>query len=78
MVCHAGMIEAVQIGTVQYILTLITEYIQVIFQKNLIAGQGSGFIHTKNIHAAEALHGVDIFTMVCFCPWRYCLLQDRH
>ena len=61
MVCYAGMIETVQIGTVQYILTFITEYIQVIFQKNLITGQGSGFIHTKNIHAAEALHGVDIF-----------------
>ena len=61
MVLHAGVIQAVQIGQVQGGLAFVSQNIHVIFQGDLVAGEGAGLVHTQNVHAAESLHGVDVF-----------------
>ena len=60
MVGNAGVIEAVQIGHVQHLVAFIAKHIHVIFQQDRVTGEGACFIHTKHIHAAKSLHGVDV------------------
>ena len=61
MIFDAGMIKTVQIGKIQNFCALVAQNIHVIFQRNFVSGQSAGLIHTQDVHAAEALHGVDVF-----------------
>ena len=61
MVLHTRMVEAVEIGQIQGMLALVPQDIHIVFQGNLISGQGAGFVNTQDIHASKPLHGVDIF-----------------
>ena len=46
MVLYAGVIQAVQIGQVQSGLAFVSQNIHVIFQGDLVAGEGAGLVHT--------------------------------
>ena len=59
MILHPGVVQAVQIGQLQHPAALVAQHIHVIFQRHHVAGEGAGLVHTEQVHAAEALHGVD-------------------
>ena len=60
-IAYTGMIGTVQKSKIQYLITFISQYVHIIFQKDAFIGQRSRLIHTKYIHAAKPLHGIDVF-----------------
>ena len=59
-VSHTGVIAAVEEGKIQHLGAFIAQHIHVVFQQNALVGQCAGLVHAQYIHAAEALHGVDV------------------
>ena len=35
--------------------------VDVLFQYNLVAGEGTGFVCTENVHRPEVLNGIQVF-----------------
>ena len=59
-IADTRMIHTVQKGKIQHPCAFVPQHIHVVFQQNALIRQRSRFIHTKHIHTAKALHGVDI------------------
>lgn len=55
------MIGTVKKGKIKNFGIFVTENIHIVFKQDTFIGQCSRLVHTKNVHASKALHGVDIF-----------------
>ena len=59
-IAYPGVIDAVQKCKIQHLAAFVAQHIHVVFQQNTLVGQRTGLVHAQYIHAAEALHGVDV------------------
>ena len=57
---HPGVVKAVEERQVQRLGTFVAQHVHVVFQQNALVGQGAGLVHAQHVHAAKALHGVDV------------------
>ena len=67
-----GLEIAVQIGVAKDPAVVLPVDIQVIFQHNLVLGQGSGFVRAEDIHGPEILDGVQILDNGLLLAHRHC------
>ena len=58
---HPGMVETVEESQVQRLGAFVAQHVHVVFQQDALVGQGAGLVHAQHVHAAKALHGVDVF-----------------
>ena len=59
-VAHSGVVDAVKECEIQHLAAFIAQHVHVVFQQNALVGQRAGLVHAKYIHAAKALHSVDV------------------
>ena len=57
---HPGMVETVEERQVQRLGAFVAQHVHVVFQQNALVGQGAGLVHAQHVHAAKALHSVDV------------------
>ena len=54
------MVETVEECQVQRFGAFIAQHVHVVFQQDALVGQGASLVHAQHVHAAKALHGVDV------------------
>ena len=59
-VAHPGVVKAVEKSQIQRLGAFVAQHVHVVFQQDALVGQGAGLVHAQHIHAAKALHGVDV------------------